>query len=465
MIENSSDKDLPDMDCNIMLISAARKSNSTGGYITSENNEWIWFGELKASNESVESGWIPKVLYLKPASHQWVELETVLDRTDNNYSYFVFKMYEGLIGPSMSGTSITNTVINLIPYLSKDQYRVFDHNRIAGIFDSYSLTIDNSFMVEQDSGLCSLEEVLSQKPVVQPVSAIVFSGDNTVTLEQTPVENGKIRIDYDLQRLSNCRGTHNGYPAWDISVFVKFHPSEQLYQSSVRSFITENGYPTNTAEKVIPEFTVPSGTEEIEIWFSNSEYGGSTCIQWDSVNGANYHFEVLMQPSWIGNGSVKISRDDSTPCDYAIEYSEPVTWDSWERTRTVAGNFCFEAWQPGVTDFQNDEIWKIYDARVYYRFPGLDFSSEYVNFIDFNGNNARYSFNLSRMDPFMMYTCPPVEPEIITTASGETRAFLPMEFYFSINGKIMENTNDLNGVYIVNYEDYSPNQFREEFCE
>ena len=46
---------------------------------------------------------------------------------------------------------------------------------------------------------------------------------------------------YALERLGGCRGTHNGYPAWDITARVRFEPMGTVVERSVRAFDAPNG--------------------------------------------------------------------------------------------------------------------------------------------------------------------------------------------------------------------------------
>ena len=53
---------------------------------------------------------------------------------------------------------------------------------------------------------------------------------------------GRLVIEYDPVRLSDCRGYQGGMPSWDITVNARFHPGLQLYSGKlVRHLDEESG--------------------------------------------------------------------------------------------------------------------------------------------------------------------------------------------------------------------------------
>ncbi|MBU1221455.1 hypothetical protein KKF34_12175 [Myxococcota bacterium] len=464
MLEATPGEDRPDFDCKIILTNVSRQSNGTGGYIDDGHN-WIWAGQIRVLNSAVSEGWVPRIAYMPPSQDAWRAAETTLVTQGAVFSTYSFTMSENLPGPGMSGTSITRSVIQLIPLLERNGERMFDHNRIPGIFDNYRLTIDNGFQIVDDPAVCVDNGQPDEFEIIPPEFTVDFTADGNVNASGVLIGNGILNINYDINRLPNCRGTHNGYPAWDLIAYAKFLPSNTIAETSVRVFETNYGYPTNVAHAIPAEFAVPEGTTSVEIWFANSTLGGSSCIEWDSNNGNNYKFNVSSTPGWTGNNIVKISRGDSSACNNGTPWSgSTIYFGSWERTRAVVGNFCLEVWQEGVTDFNNPQLWQQIDARVYYRFEGEDFRSKYIDFVDYTGNNARYAFNLASIDPLGIYRCPDFETRVETLPSGEQQEQAMMEFFFSFNGQIHTTGNDGNPYFVVNYTDYYPNQFRESNC-
>ncbi|AKF81459.1 hypothetical protein MFUL124B02_20690 [Myxococcus fulvus 124B02] len=85
-------------------------------------------------------------------------------------------------------------------------------------------------------------------------------------------------INYDVDRLPECRATYNG-PAWAIVVQYRFD-NGPIQETAV----TDSGLSAPTA------ITAPAGTRNLELWFRNTDR--SSCVRYDSNYGANYHFAV-----------------------------------------------------------------------------------------------------------------------------------------------------------------------------
>jgi hypothetical protein len=129
------------------------------------------------------------------------------------------------------------------------------------------------------------------------------------------------------------------------------------------------------------------------------------------------------QPAWIGNYETKLTRESGHACAGGSPAASPVLFGTWARDRAVITNFCFQVWEPGVTDWNNPNLWQQLDTRVYYRWgTSGTYSFQYVNFSDYTGNNARYAKNLRDFDPYKNVSC-----------SGPVSKTLQM--YFWVNGK------------------------------
>jgi hypothetical protein len=104
---------------------------------------------------------------------------------------------------------------------------------------------------------------------------------------------GWLNLFYDLDRLPQCRGTHNGFPAWDTVATIKFLPNGQTSDASVREFVTDHGTPTRVAVERQVQMKIPAEATSIELWFHNYSGAANSCEAWDSNDGANYHFDIL----------------------------------------------------------------------------------------------------------------------------------------------------------------------------
>lgn len=140
-------------------------------------------------------------------------------------------------------------------------------------------------------------------------------------------------------------------------------------------------------------------------------------------------------PAWIGNPAVKFERGNSHPCSgaRAIEDSDKAfTYEGWARQRAVVRSFCFEVWEPGVTDWDNPNLWKDLDVQIHYRRTGdSHFWTEHVSLSDWTGNNARYGFDLGALDAFGWPNCPSA------VIVDDHSAVVELKFYVTVNDQTM----------------------------
>jgi hypothetical protein len=96
------------------------------------------------------------------------------------------------------------------------------------------------------------------------------------------LEMGKtVRVDYDVDRLTECRGEQGGIPQWAITGFYKIDGGD------VRTFAA-GGLPLLHGGGASSFVLDRPGA--LEIWFQNTDRWG--CNAYDSAFGANYHFDV-----------------------------------------------------------------------------------------------------------------------------------------------------------------------------
>ncbi|MFP2930988.1 DUF6209 family protein [Pyxidicoccus sp. 3LG] len=90
-------------------------------------------------------------------------------------------------------------------------------------------------------------------------------------------------IDYDIDRLPECRLLYNGAPTWDVGVRYRFNNG--VYGE--KSVTQVSGYSrTGTPVTITP----PAGATSVSVWFENWDRG--YCRRWDSLHGANYQFTL-----------------------------------------------------------------------------------------------------------------------------------------------------------------------------
>lgn len=128
-----------------------------------------------------------------------------------------------------------------------------------------------------------------------------FRADWSETLDGPIVAGGRLRIRYDLDRLTECRQTHNGFPGWTITVFY----TDDLAKPANQVQVVQHD-PQGQSWPFEPVMDVPAGAHDLWFWASNTGVEG--CIAWDSDYGKNYMMpvyrpeEVSAPVEWAGWG-------------------------------------------------------------------------------------------------------------------------------------------------------------------
>lgn len=270
----------------------------------------------------------------------------------------------------------------------------------------------------------------SQEGAVEGVARIGFDASYRTSVEGSLRVDGKVTVTYDPSRLTTCRGEEGGRPQWAISLVWRLG--------------------TLTGESPIAGLMAPAGNEvtldlphtgDLEIWFRNTNKYG--CVGWDSDYGRNYHFQVSPRadaPGWMGNAASVIARETcgGLACDANRRSLDGFVFDTWARQRAAIAGAYFDVWKAGVTDFDNPELWKQLDARVYHRPVGTStWSWSYVTFEKRVGNDARYAASLRKIDPLGGWTrttkaeCPAAK---LTVSPDGQYVQTEVELYFVVNG-------------------------------
>jgi hypothetical protein len=268
----------------------------------------------------------------------------------------------------------------------------------------------------------------------------------------TLAQNGSALIEYDSARLPDCRGEIAGTPAWTITAFYSLNGGD------IESTPVAGHSPTGAPLEPLVPLTEMG---DLELWFSNTNAWG--CNAYDSNFGDNYHFTVgppANAPGWMGNAVRIISRwtcNGGQACDGdRVALDQGFRFDTWARQRATIAELAFDVWKDGVTDFDNPDLWKSLDVRVYYRFGGQgEFAWQYVSFEKRNGNDARYAVPLRPLDPLGKGTvvdpsgCPNA-PLSITPDNLYVET--SVELYFTVNG--MELRPAGGGTFAGSFSDY-----------
>ncbi len=155
----------------------------------------------------------------------------------------------------------------------------------------------------------------------------------------------------------------------------------------------------------------------------------------------------LDAPGWMGNAAYVISRAtcDGAPCSADRRALDGgYRFDDWAWSRATITMGSFDVWKSGVTDRDDPERWRKLDVQLHARVAGTGpMTTSYVRFGGRVGNDARYTFSLRELDPFLdpargvrrsiehAQDCPQVPFRI-----GEDGRSLEIdvELYVSVNG-------------------------------
>ena len=309
----------------------------------------------------------------------------------------------------------------------------------------------------------------SSAPAASESSAVVasvtgptltFAADWTESSDRPLKSGDTVTIAYDPARLPTCRGTlSGGQPGWSITAFYSLN-------GGTPASLDVAGY-SPTPQPQAPVFTLPSGGD-LAVWFQVTSAGG--CSAYDSNFGANYHFVVAAAasaaPAWMGGTGAIVDRATcGTPPGPCYADAHPAengfSFDTWARQRASITRVFFEVWQPGVTDFDDPNLWKQLDVEMHSRVGASGaFSTSYVDFSDRDGNNARYAVNLRPLDLLPgsnggALTDKSQCPTFPTTVSADGQYLqADFEYYFTVNGAELRPSSGSGNVFHGTFQNY-----------
>lgn len=268
------------------------------------------------------------------------------------------------------------------------------------------------------------------------VPTIHFGADWSVTTSGSLTSGRKVRIVYDDDRNAKCRGDNHGGPGWTVTGYYRIGSSE------TKSFTAAGFHPEGPSDGTI---TIPAamGDTDLELWFENTSVWG--CQSWDSNFGGNFHFVTHAPPeapAWMGDvrwANTRATCDDGKLCesDRHPLQDDTFKFDDWSRSRATYTALDFRVYKPGVTDWDNGNVWQDLDVRVMWRENShTAFHSQPVNTEKRVGNDERYLFDVRGLDPFKgpwnggHAICPndyALESDGITIKAT-------IELYFTVNG-------------------------------
>lgn len=433
--------DSADRWCQVVLRDMGRVVSSNGYAVN--GSRWVFEGRVDVSRAALAEGASVRLLVKAGSDPQWRALEPVASTgVDARFERFLFHVEDGnLPGPGMSGTGLSRSTVEVIPFLALGTARVFDHNRIADATLAYRMVLENAWSVAENHEVCGGP----QGPTLS------FHADFAETQTGPVVAGRSVTLDYDIARNSSCRAGYAGRPAWSVFAVATFLPMNVQQQVSVVDLAS--GQPRSA----LAQLHAPEGAQELVVYFQNNDRAG--CNAYDSDFGRNYRFPVVAAPStrgptWMGNASATLSRASSARCEGSQTIGTEVVFGTWARQRAAITDLCFEAYEPGVTDFDNAELWRQLDVQVHHRLdPAQPFSTSYVNLAGRTGNNARYALDLRAFDPFQWGRCLAGVPTTRVQNPAGDLLLATLEVFFTVNGR--EFRPEGGGAFRVVFEDYA----------
>ena len=119
------------------------------------------------------------------------------------------------------------------------------------------------------------------------VVTLTFAGDFSESQSGALQAGATARLEYDVDRIDDCRGTQGGIPQWGATAVYWGEDGEE-HTVGLTEIAGDEIRATDAT------FTVPEG-EKLSMYFYVSNTWG--CIAYDSDFGANYHFEVEARPT------------------------------------------------------------------------------------------------------------------------------------------------------------------------
>ncbi len=420
--------DFADRACQIVLHDAGRVARGSGFATVDNSSSWLFDARVDVASAALAEGFSPMLLVRSGSDAGWRAVApTASTSMPNAVDRFLFMIDSGnLPGPGLSGTGLSRATVSMIPFLTRGDARLFDHNRIVDAFAVYELTVANTFAVAADDAVCA--------PPAGPT--LHFGADWSVT-QTGPVEAGKsVIVDYDLTRLPECRTGYAGRAAWNIEAVALFTPMNVQQAATV---LDTSASTSSTWVGKPATFQVPAGATGMQLWFHNTDRGG--CNRYDSNFNRNYRFDVVSDvgaapaPTWMGNVTAVLSRGASRRCEGATAFGSTLAFGTWARQRAAITDLCFEVYQPGLTDRDNPDLWRQLDVKVEARYRGASQGTTmFLPIIDRVGNNARYAVDLRAFDPFIWGRCLNGVPTTTVEENGQAMLQATAELVLTVNG-------------------------------
>jgi len=302
MLGKADSMDAADRSCQILLRKVSRDWDAEHSdyetWCDGSSCTYVWRARVDMA-ENAPSGTV-RLMYRLSTGTNWYEVPALQVPSEMpGFTSHAFVISEHVFGPEMAENPPS---IEMVAYLQKDDgSRLFDHNVHTGDLENTMLTAENGFQ-ESNFGICQPE-----------IGYIGFDPAWNIFTSGTRRQGGFLQVDYAIERLPECRGTHNGYPFWDIAAHALFKPGNQHVSYSLRG---PSGYPSPFT------FRIPADAESVELWFENYT-GGGDCHTYDSNFGNNYVFDIW--PAADHPRCLNVEKDNSriSNGDMRYVYNDP----------------------------------------------------------------------------------------------------------------------------------------------
>lgn len=374
--------DRADRGCQLVLDHVARLAGPDGSRQAPDGRRyWVWSGEVLATAAATEAG-PPSILYANADAGWWEVTAEQVGVTAGGLIRYRFELAEATVEEGLSAAALSRAQVKLIPFVrAAAGGRLFDHNRIGDDLGTY--------VVDQASGWQVAADGTCQGGARQ--AGLVFAGDFSERQRGALVAGTRVTVDYNLGRLTTCRGTHNGFPAWDVIAHARFEPSGAMVSGTVRGFDAPGGVPTGGGFAVPWQFDVPAGATSVALWFENT---GIDCQVWDSNLSANYVFPVVAapaSPTWAGD----VGNGFNRACEHRDGLANPMLLDSYIFERACMF-IDVDVYVPGLTDAGGNLDYVIGEAVSQFTGdPGPALVAP-MTVIGRVGNNARLRWQIDR---------------------------------------------------------------------
>jgi hypothetical protein len=386
-------KDAADRSCNVVLRSLSRVPNGPG-YTTKctagAGCAVVWSGFVDVSAQAVSEGAKPYVMYKNQDAATWTQVTpTKVAGAPQGYQRYKVTLQKNTMSDGMSATGLSRARIDVAPFIRMPNgARLFDKQRGQTDYQNYVINAAGGWAIADDASVCGLPP---------PEGKVDFLQGWYTVQRSALFAGGKGVISYAIDRLPSCRGTHNGYPAWDVQAFVRFSPGGEVVSGSVRGFNNPGGTPSNASAVSTPwTFDIPRGATSAEVWFKNFTGAGSTCESWDSNLGANYRFTVEPRPfaamQWVGRPGSSTSR----ACSRSEGAPDSITLDSYLQQRACVWVEA-DVYVPGLTDGAALKPFAVF-AEAELVLDGVALASQPLSFVERVGNDYRFHYELPKSD-------------------------------------------------------------------